>query len=101
MAVSHHYRICDSKAFDCRKLPSRTDRVAHRWAKSLFNEVQKACDGIFGQNKGCPEPLPHESPNEAYLRQDERSAELRAKEENESVGKKHDKLLLHQRTCHP
>ena len=83
MAVSHHYRICEETAYDCWKFPSKTDRVAHRWAKSLFNEVQKACYLIFGQDKGCPDALPHESLHEAYLRlgEDKRSAELRAKEQ--------------------
>jgi len=62
VAVSHHYRICEFGGFDCLKLPSKTDRVAHRWAKSLFARVKKACDKTFGIERGCPKAPPLGSP---------------------------------------
>ena len=62
VAVSHHYRICEFGGFDCLKLPSKTDRVAHRWAKSLFTRVKKACDMTFGRDNGCPKAPPLGSP---------------------------------------
>ena len=62
VAVSHHYRICEFGGFDCLKLPSMTDLVAHRWAKSLFGKVKKACDRTFGTGTGCPRAPPLGSP---------------------------------------
>ena len=87
MAVSHHYRICEDEAYDCWTLPSKIDRVAHRWAKSLFNGVKRACDDTFGQEGSCPEAAPHESQYEAYLRlgEDKRSAERRAADHAKQV----------------
>ena len=62
VAVSHHYRICEFGGFECLKSPSKIDRVAHRWAKSLFTRVKNACDLTFGQQQGCPKAPPLGSP---------------------------------------
>ena len=99
VAVSHHYRICENDKYECWKLPSMTDRVAHRWAKQLFNAVKEACDGTFGKDAGCPEAPPHESKDGANIRligKNERSKEEHAEQIRliERV-----KSWLHNRTC--
>ena len=54
VAVSHHYRACE--AFHrCTQLPTKIDRIAHRWARHLFTRVNEICDHTFGKEKGCPE----------------------------------------------
>ena len=61
VAVSHHYRLCDAHACDaahglqCTQLPTKIDRIAHRWARHLFARVNEICDHTFGKEKGCPE----------------------------------------------
>ena len=61
VAVSHHYRLCDAHACDaahglqCTQLPTKIDRIAHRWARHLFTRVNEICDHTFGKEKGCPE----------------------------------------------
>ena len=56
VAVSHHYRSCEAAhGLRCTQLPTKIDRIAHRWARHLFARVNEICDHTFGKEKGCPE----------------------------------------------